>query len=196
MQVMSDAETMEYDSDSSVMSNDSDFGLLYYRPGYGGDHPGYMFQEESRKAMRRVLNRMRYSLRRLFNQGRLRSPSIWSNGHLQYRQHLKNLVSSNPSHPVYALPRAQTYVSGVDDFDFGFTRFGTDVILRIRRNMRNYVRRWRAWRNVGIPLQWATIGSTHNSANGRSYGWVYTALGQRPQQGVGARLNDYSFFNQ
>ena len=183
MQVMSDADTLEYSSEEEDI----------------GPHR-YMFERESMRGMRRVLVRMRYSLRRLFNQGRLRSPSIWSNGHLQYRQYLRNLVSSNSSHPVYALPRAQTYVSGVDDFDFGFTRFGTDVILRIRRNMRNYVRRWRlikaAWRRGGIPLQWATVGSTHNSANGRSYGWVYTALGQRPQQGVGARLNDYSFFNQ
>ena len=137
---------------------------------------------------------MRYSLRRLFNQGQLSNPSIWSNSHLNYRQRLRNHVSPNHPWPMYTLPRAQTWVSGVDDFDFGFTRFGTDVILRIRRNMRNYVRRWRLsggmfrnpWRRGGIPLQWATVGSTHNSATGRSYGWVYTTLGQRPQQGVGA----------
>lgn len=182
MQVMSDAETMEYDSDSSEIE-DPFFELgPYVRE----------FEQESMRGMRRVLNRMRYSLTRLFYQGRVRSPSIWSNSHLRYRQHLRNRVSSNPADPVYALPRAQTWVSGVDDFDFGFTRFGTDVILRIRRNMRNYVRRLRlikaAWRRVGIPLQWATIGSTHNSANGRSFGWVYTTLGQRPQQGIGAIL--------
>ena len=175
MQVMSD--TPEHDSDSSeVGEHDRILGPYAYR-----------FERESMRNMRRVLARMRYSLRRLFIRGRLNSPSIWSNSHLHYRQHLRNRVSSNPSDPVYYLARAQTWVSGVDDFDFGFTRLG-DVILRIRRNMRNYVRRWRAWRRVGIPLQWATVGSTHNSANGRSYGWVYTALGQRPQQGVGARL--------
>ena len=183
MQVMSDADTLEYSSEEEDI----------------GPHR-YMFERESMRNIRRVLDRMRYSLRRLFNQGRLSSPSIWRNSHLHYRQHLRNRVSSNPSNPLYYLARAQTWVSEIDDFDFGFTRLGTDVILRIRRNMRNYVRRWRlikaAWRRGGIPLQWATVGSTHNSANGRSYGWVYTALGQRPQQGVGARLNDYSFFNQ
>ena len=182
MQVMGDSETQSHISDSDVDSE----GHYTYSRVLGPS--GYRFERESMRNIRRVLDRMRYSLRRLFNQGQLSNPSIWSNGHLQYRQYLRNLVSSNSSHPVYALPRAQTYVSGVDDFDFGFTRLGTDVILRIRRNMRNYVRRWRAWRRVGIPLQWATVGSTHNSANGRSYGWVYTALGQRPQQGVGARL--------
>ena len=179
---MSDAETNYY-SDSSMNSDDSGVVRFFYGPGFGGDHPGHLFQEESRRNIRRVLARMRYSLRRLFNRGRLSSPSIWSNSHLHYRQHLRNRVSSNPSDPVYALPRAQTWVSEIDDFDFGFTRLGTDVILRIRRNMRNYVRRWRAWRNVGIPLQRVT-----------GYGWVYRTLGQRPQQGVGARLNDYSFF--
>ena len=175
MQVMSDAESEEIEIPFFDM----------------GPH-AYMFEQESMRGMRRVLVRMRYSLRRLFNQGRLNSPSIWSNSHLYYRQRLRNHVSPNHPWPMYTLPRAQTWVSGVDDFDFGFTRLGTDVILRIRRNMRNYVRRWRlikaAWNRVGIPLQWATVGSTHNSANGRLYGWVYTTLGQRPQQGVGARL--------
>ena len=179
MQVMSDAETLEHDSDSSVYSIDSEgpyFGMAL------GPY-GYMFERQSLINIKRVLDRMRYSLRRLFNQGRLNSPSIWSNSHLYYRQRLRNHVSPNHPWPMYTLPRAQTWVSGVDDFDFGFTRLGTDVILRIRRNMRNYVRRWRAWRNVGIPLQRVT-----------GYGWVYRTLGQRPQQGVGARLNDYSFF--
>ena len=173
------------------MSDDSDSSELVNSDPILGPY-GYMFERQSLINMRRVHNQMRYKLRRLFNQGKLSNPSIWSNSHLRYRQHLRNRVSSNPAHPLYALPRAQTWVSGVDDFDFGFTRFGTDVILRIRRNMRNFVRRWRlikaAWNRVGIPLQWATVGSTHNSANGRIYGWVYTTLGQRPQQGVGARL--------
>ena len=168
--------------DSGIDSEEED---IFSLPPILGPH-GYMFERESMRNMRRVLARMRYSLRRLFNQRRFSSPSIWSNSHLRYRQHLRNTV--RPTDPVFGLARAQTWVSGVDDFDFGFTRLGTDVILRIRRNMRNYVRRWRAWRRVGIPLQWATVGSTHNSANGRLYGWVYTTLGQRPQQGVGARL--------
>ena len=190
MQVMGDSETQSHISDSDVDSE----GHYTYSRVLGPS--GYRFERESMRNIRRVLDRMRYSLRRLFNQGQLSNPSIWSNSHLYYRQRLRNHVNLNHPWPMYTLPRAQTYVSGVDDFDFGFTRLGTDVILRIRRNMRNYVRRWRAWRRGGIPLQWATVGSTHNSANGRSYGWVYTALGQRPQQGVGARLNDYSFFNQ
>ena len=186
MQVMSDAETLEHDSDSSVYSIDSEgpyFGMAL------GPY-GYMFERQSLINIKRVLDRMRYSLRRLFNQGQLSNPSIWSNSHLYYRQRLRNHVSPNHPWPMYTLPRAQTWVSGVDDFDFGFTRLGTDVILRIRRNMRNYVRRWRlikaAWNRVGIPLQWATVGSAYNSANGRSYGWVYATLGQRQQAGVGA----------